>query len=175
MSTPNAAVGFMLRHMRAQAPPRGWQNGRMSASGPTGSDDPREVLSSLPRSRRQRPTARREAARAERARAAAPAAPKPAKKPKTAAKAKPAAKAAATTKPTAGRAKATAARPARKPAAKAPARTATKAAVRPRPAKRAIPPAGYATPRTQGEHGSADPGAALAGLVRSILKLIPRP
>jgi len=173
MSTPKAAVGFMLRHTRAQAPPRGWQNGRMSASGPDGSDDQREVLSSLPRSRRQRPTARREAARAKRAKAGS----KPAATPKSAAaKAAPAAAkpAQTTTKP---KARAKAAKPARKPAAKAPAkaRTATNAAVRPRPAKRAIPPAGYATPRTEGRHGSADPGAALAGLVRSVLKRIPRP
>ena len=133
------------------------------ASGPTGSDDPREVLSSLPRSRRQRPTARREAARAKRASAsAAPATAKPAAKPKPAVKAAAKAKPAATS---AAKASATAAKPARRPAAKtAPKpRTATKAAVRPRPAKRAIPPAGYATPRTKGAHGSADPGAALGG------------
>ena len=95
-------------------------------------DDPadqREVLSSLPRSRRQRPSARREAARAGRATKAKPTAVKTAAKPSP-----------------------------RKPAPR-------------RKAGPAIPPAGYATPT---EHkGSADPGAALAGLVRGVLKRLP--
>ena len=115
-------------------------------------DDPadqREVLSSLPRSRRQRPSARREAARAGRAAKATRAAVKPAAKPKakTATKPKAAAKPKATAKPAA-----------RKPA----------------PRRRTgppIPPAGYATPT---EHrGSADPAAALAGLVKSVLGRLP--
>lgn len=111
-------------------------------------DDPadqREVLSSLPRSRRQRPSARREAARAGRATKAKPTAVKAAAKPKAKAAAKPRATAAA--KPSQ-----------RKPAPR-------------RKAGPAIPPAGYATPT---EHkGSADPGAALAGLVRGVLKRLP--
>ncbi len=128
----------------------------MSATGPTGSDDEREVLSSLPRSRRQRPSAAREAARAKRTTAAGSKAA-PAKK-------KPAAKAAAKPKP----------KPAAKPSAVAAAGAGgTKAKVR--GPKRSVPPAGYATPRAKGEHGSADPGAAIAGVVRSVLKLIPRP
>jgi len=174
MSTPLVGCGFMLRQARRRAPPPGWQNGRMSAPDAPAPDDEREVLSSLPRSRRQRPTARREAARAKRARAASgtPATKPAAGKPAAGRAAAPKATAKATAKPAA---KATA-KPAAKATAKAaPKASATKAAVRPRPAKRAIPPAGYATPRTEGEHGSADPGAALAGLVRTVLRLIPRP
>jgi len=109
-------------------------------------DDPaeqREVLSSLPRSRRQRPSARREAARAGRATKAKPTAVKTAAKPKSKPKPKPTAKPKATAK-------------------------------KPAPRRRTgppIPPAGYATPT---EHkGGADPGAALADLVRGVLKRLP--
>ena len=111
--------------------------------------DQREVLSSLPRSRRQRPSARREAARAGRATKAKPTAVKTAAKPNARAKPKAAPKPRATA----------AAKPSpRKPAPR-------------RKAGPAIPPAGYATPT---EHkGSADPGAALAGLVRGVLKRLP--
>ena len=114
--------------------------------------EPRDVLSSLPRSRRQRPSARREAARAGRKTTAVKAAgppkratakPKPAAKPKTAAKPK------------------VAAAPAQRPRRSAP------------PKRSAIPPAGYATPREGSGHGSADPGAALVGLVRGIRGLLP--
>ena len=115
--------------------------------------DQREVLSSLPRSRRQRPSARREAARAGRTKNA-----KPVSGVKTAAKPK----AKAATKPrTVAKPKATAA--AAKPSAR---RSAPR-----RKAGPAIPPAGYATPS---EHkGSADPAAALAGLVKSVLGRLP--
>jgi len=111
--------------------------------------DQREVLSSLPRSRRQRPSARREAARAGRAAKAKPTAVKTAAKPKAKTRPKAAAKPRATA----------AAKPSpRKPAA-------------PRRTGPPIPPAGYATPT---EHkGSADPAAALAGLVRGVLKRLP--
>lgn len=125
-------------------------------------DDPaeqRDVLSSLPRSRRQRPSARREAARAgsrpvagvAKAKATTTGAKKPrAKKPAVARSKAPA-------KPRAGAGSRAAARP-RKPA----------------PAKRSsIPPAGYATPRDAGGHGSADPGAVIAGLVRGVLRRLP--
>lgn len=108
-------------------------------------DDPseqREVLSSLPRSRRQRPSARREAARAGRAPKAKAAAASTAKKPT--ARAKP---------------KAAAAKP-----------RARKQAPKPRAV---IPPAGYATPSTHRGHGSADPGAAIAGVLRSVLRRLP--
>jgi hypothetical protein len=115
-------------------------------------DDPadqREVLSSLPRSRRQRPSARREAARAGRATKAKPAAIKTAARPK--AKAKP--------------------RAAAKPRATAAARPSPRTSTPRRKAGPPIPPAGYATPT---EHkGSADPGAALAGLVRGVLSRLP--
>ncbi len=122
-------------------------------SNPGDNGEPREVLSSLPRSRRQRPSARREAARAGRAK------PKPAAKPKvTAAKAaKPKAK--PTTKSTARPRKRTT------PVAQARPTSATKTS--------AIPPAGYATPRKGTGGGSADPAAALAGLARGIRSLLP--
>ena len=118
-------------------------------STPDDTDEPREVLSSLPRSRRQRPSARREAARAGRA------APAKAKKP-------------AASKP---RATATKAKPAPKPRKKpVPVAQSRKAS----PAKNSvIPPAGYATPRDGDGHGSADPAAALVGLVRGIRGLLP--
>jgi hypothetical protein len=112
----------------------------MSTSGDQ--DAPREVLSSLPRSRRQRPSARREAARA-----AGAAAPK-----------QPAA------------VKATAVKPKAKPKAKAAPRAAAR---KPPPKRSAIPPAGYATPREGRGHGSADPAAAVADLVRGILRRLP--
>jgi hypothetical protein len=112
-------------------------------SNPDDQPEPRDVLSSLPRSRRQRPSARREAARAGRA-APKKAAPK----------------------------KATAAKPRPKAQPKA-ARAPRAAARKPPPKRSAIPPAGYATPREGSGHGSADPGAAIAGLVRGILRRLP--
>lgn len=120
-------------------------------SNPEDTDQPREVLSSLPRSRRQRPSARREAARAGRA---APAKPKPTATKATAVKAKPA------PKPTATKPK-----PRKKPVPVAQARptSAAKTSV--------IPPAGYATPREG--RGSADPAEALLSLARGIRGLLP--
>jgi hypothetical protein len=121
-------------------------------STPDDKDEPREVLSSLPRSRRQRPSARREAARAGRTPAAkAPAKPKAAaSKPRaTATKAKPAPK------------------PRKKPVPVAQSRRTS-------PAKTSvIPPAGYATPREGSGRGSADPAAALVGLAKGIRGLLP--
>ena len=121
----------------------GCDNGRMST--PDEPAEQREVLSSLPRSRRQRPSARREAARAGRAPKAKPEAVKTATKAKPRAAAKPRATAAAKPRP-------------------------RKSAPKPRSA---IPPAGYATPSEHRGHGSADPGAALAGCVRGVLKRLP--
>ncbi len=124
-------------------------------STPDDNGEQREVLSSLPRSRRQRPSARREAARAGRA---TPAKPKAAAKPKataTAAKAKAAPKAKPAPKP----------RKRTAPVAQARSKSATKQSV--------IPPAGYATPREGSGRGSADPGAALVGLMRGIRGLFP--
>ena len=122
-------------------------------SNPEDTDQPREVLSSLPRSRRQRPSARREAARAGRA---APAKPKPTATKATAVKAKPAPK----PRPTATKPK-----PRKKPVPVAQARptSAAKTSV--------IPPAGYATPREG--RGSADPAEALLSLARGIRGLLP--
>lgn len=115
-------------------------------STPDDQDEPREVLSSLPRSRRQRPSARREAARAK-------------------ATAKPAA-----AKPRATKAKATAKATARP----SPAPAATTRARRPAAPKRsAVPPAGYATPHEGSGRGSADPAAALVGLARGLRGLLP--
>jgi hypothetical protein len=147
----------------------------------------REVLSSLPRSRRQRPSARREAARAARSKpgpaakagktagkgaSAGTAKPRASAKPRAVAKA---GAASGRTGRTKAKAKATA-----KPRASHKPRVTTKvpAAVppagkgaAPRAAKTpAVPAAGWATPR---HGGSADPGAAIAGLVRGILKRLP--
>jgi hypothetical protein len=144
-------------------------------SSPNG-DDPdvsQDVISSLPRSRRQRPTARREAARARRADATAKAAGKRAPKATAAAK-------------TAKAPAAKAATGAAKPAARKPKTTAangvgsTSARKRVRPPRRAIPPAGYATPTSRRDRGTADPGAALgrlagagASALRGVLKRLP--
>lgn len=179
----------------------GWQNGRMSSPDGGANDDTNDVLSSLPRSRRQRPTARREAARAHRAGAS----PAPRAKGVSARKAEAGSKAAAT-KPKAGAgSKAPAAKPttasaatgpkaltkatavSRKAGSSAAVKAGTKRPLSPsakrasdlprvRPPRSAIPPAGYATPVTnRGDRGSADPGAAigrLAGAGASALRSV---
>src|SRR6476661_2549515 len=115
-------------------------------------DDKNDVLSSLPRTRPQRRSARRDSAR----KPAAAAAAEPGAPAKTAAAAKPAAarKPAATRKPAAAKKPAAA----RKPAAKK--------AGSPRPrvqaVKPAIPPAGYAPPKDTQERG-APSGTELVG------------
>ena len=65
LRTAGGRRGVTHRPARRRGGARGCDNGRMST--PDDNGEPREVLSSLPRSRRQRPSARREAARAGRA------------------------------------------------------------------------------------------------------------
>lgn len=147
----------------------------------------REVLSSLPRSRRQRPSARREAARAARSKTGPAAKPgTAAAKPGTSARAHAAARPGGPAKAQAGRGAAAGAKPKTKAKATAKPRAAAKPRVTtrvqtavpaggrgaaPRPAKEpAVPAAGWATPR---HGGSADPGSAIADLVRGILKRLP--
>ncbi|MGZ6671807.1 MAG: hypothetical protein ACXVFM_05600 [Solirubrobacteraceae bacterium] len=122
-----------------------------SSDSPSGGNGDRDVFSSLPNTRPQRRSARRDRAGAK----AKPTGPGPAKagtKAKPAARAKPnaaaQAKSAARAKP-AGRAKASAATRAKAGARAKPAAQATAAAAAaPPPATDAqIPPAGYATPR----------------------------
>ena len=203
----------------------------MSTPDDDGTDTPPDVLSNLPRSRRQRPTARRTAARARRteAQAAKPAATATPRRKATEAKpgangsgasvgnvagagsgngapaskapaAKatgpkaPAAKAKAPKAVSAGTAKASktgkagSAKVSVKSAAKAgtakastPARGSSASGTkRVRPPKRAIPPAGYATPAARRDGGSADPAAALgrlaeagASALRGVLRRLP--
>jgi hypothetical protein len=100
-----------------------------STDSPSGGGGDRDVFGSLPNARPQRRSARRDRSAAK----VKPAATGPAEaaaKPRAAAKAKPAARAKAATAPKA------------KTAARAPAATP------PRPSSPQIPPAGYATPRT---------------------------
>jgi len=111
-----------------------------------GDDEKNDVLSNLPRSRRQRPSARREQAKASRQEpspaagngkgAAAPSAP-------------------------AGREKATAVQ-----------KAAAEPAVHERPRKR-VPAAGYATVHEPGSYGNADPDELLKSFVRGILRRLP--
>ena len=130
-----------------------------------GEEERNDVLSNLPRSRRQRPSARREEAKAARkasgagksgegangsgpkanGRAPASEASKP--------KAKPKAKAAAGGGP--------------KPVEKV-----ADSAERERPRKR-VPASGYATVREPGSYGNADPDELLKSFVRSILRRLP--
>jgi hypothetical protein len=118
-----------------------------SSDSSSGGDGDRDVFGSLPNTRPQRRSARRERAGAETKPAAAkPAAQAPAAGAKPAARAKPAAQAPAAGAKPAARAKPAAQAPAAgaKPAAQA--RPAAEAAP-PRAATSNIPPAGYATPR----------------------------
>ena len=130
-----------------------------------GEEERNDVLSNLPRSRRQRPSARREEAQAARkasgagksgedangsgpkanGRAPASEASKP--------KAKPKAKAAAAAGP--------------KPVEKV-----ADSAERERPRKR-VPASGYATVHEPGSYGNADPDELLKSFVRSILRRLP--
>ena len=116
--------------------------------------DENDVLSNLPRSRKQRPSARREEARAARGEGAAA----PNGEGSADARAKLASAAAAKKEPAK---KKTAA--AHEPAAHE---------ERERPRKR-VPAAGYATVREPGSYGNADPDELLKSFVRGILRRLP--
>lgn len=122
--------------------------------------DEKDVLSNLPRSRKQRPSARREEARA--ARGAEGAAPNG--EGSADARAKLSSAAAAKKEPAK-----------KKPAKKQPAAPAHEPAgheERERPRKR-VPAAGYATVREPGSYGNADPDELLKSFVRGILRRLP--
>ena len=116
--------------------------------------DENDVLSNLPRSRKQRPSARREEARAARGEGAAA----PNGEGSADARAKLA---------SAGAAK-------KEPAKKKPAAAHEPAGheERERPRKR-VPAAGYATVREPGSYGNADPDELLKSFVRGILRRLP--
>lgn len=116
--------------------------------------DEKDVLSNLPRSRKQRPSARREEARAARGEGAAA----PNGEGSADARAKLASAAAAK----------------KEPAKKKPAAAHEPAAheERERPRKR-VPAAGYATVREPGSYGNADPDELLKSFVRGILRRLP--
>ena len=116
--------------------------------------DENDVLSNLPRSRKQRPSARREEARAARGEGAAA----PNGEGSADARAKLASAAAAK----------------KEPAKKKPAAAHEPAAheERERPRKR-VPAAGYATVREPGSYGNADPDELLKSFVRGILRRLP--
>lgn len=117
--------------------------------------DENDVLSNLPRSRRQRPSARREQARA--ARKANGATPD--------GEGSSSGKSGTSSGASAKKAPAT-----RKPAAPAPAPGGH--GERERPRKR-VPAAGYATVREPGSYGNADPDELLKSFVRGILRRLP--
>lgn len=117
--------------------------------------DENDVLSNLPRSRKQRPSARREEARA--ARDTGTGAPNGG----GSADAKAKLSSAAAAKERAAKKKA--AEPPHEPAARK---------ERERPRKR-VPPAGYATVREPGSYGNADPDELLKSFVRGILRRLP--
>ena len=116
--------------------------------------DEKDVLSNLPRSRKQRPSARREEARAARGEGAAA----PNGEGSADARAKLASAAAAK----------------KEPAKKKPAAAHEPAAheERERPRKR-VPAAGYATVHEPGSYGNADPDELLKSFVRGILRRLP--
>lgn len=116
--------------------------------------DENDVLSNLPRSRKQRPSARREEARAARGEGAAA----PNGEGSADARAKLASAAAAK----------------KEPAKKKPAAAHEPAAheERERPRKR-VPAAGYATVHEPGSYGNADPDELLKSFVRGILRRLP--
>ena len=116
--------------------------------------DENDVLSNLPRSRKQRPSARREEARAARGEGAAA----PNGEGSADARAKLSSAAAAK----------------KEPAKKKPAAPREPAAheERERPRKR-VPAAGYATVREPGSYGNADPDELLKSFVRGILRRLP--
>lgn len=116
--------------------------------------DENDVLSNLPRSRKQRPSARREEARAARGEGAAA----PNGEGSADARAKLSSAAAAK----------------KEPAKKKPAAAHEPAAheERERPRKR-VPAAGYATVHEPGSYGNADPDELLKSFVRGILRRLP--
>lgn len=116
--------------------------------------DENDVLSNLPRSRKQRPSARREEARAARGEGAAA----PNGEGSADARAKLASAAAAK----------------KEPAKKKPAAAHEPAGheERERPRKR-VPAAGYATVHEPGSYGNADPDELLKSFVRGILRRLP--
>jgi hypothetical protein len=143
-----------------------------SSDSSSGGNGDRDVFGSLPNTRLQRRSARRDRAGAKAKPAASAAAQAEATKPPAAAKAKPAAgaepaaeaaaqaKSAAGVKPAARAKAAASAKPAAPRKAAAPPRPAPrKAAAPPRPGSSQIPPAGYATPR--GDHHGVPHGAEL--------------
>ena len=150
----------------------------------TESDGPDDVLGGLPRTRPQRPNARREAARKKTA-AATEQGPKGAPVAKAAkAKAAPAAKPAATKKPTAAR-KPAAAKP--KPKKATPAKAAKPATARaprtpPAPPKPA-PEKGYASEQPEGKPGAPElvadvvrtTGKLAEKTIRGVLSRLPKP
>lgn len=117
--------------------------------------DENDVLSNLPRSRRQRPSARREQARAARDANGATPNGEGSSSGKSGTSSGAAAKKPAAT---------------RKPAAPAPEPGGH--GERERPRKR-VPAAGYATVREAGSYGNADPDELLKSFVRGILRRLP--
>jgi hypothetical protein len=116
-----------------------------------GEGEENDVLSNLPRSRRQRPSARREQARAERDTNGS--APRKA--------------GAAASGSGDGAAKSPSAKPEREPAPTA------AAAGEPERARRRVPASGYATVHEPGSYGNADPDELLKSFVRGILRRLP--
>lgn len=114
-----------------------------------GEGEENDVLSNLPRSRRQRPSARREQARAER-------------DPNGSAPRK-----AGTSGSSDGAAKSPSAKPEKEPAP-----TAAPAG-EPERARRRVPASGYATVHEPGSYGNADPDELLKSFVRGILRRLP--
>lgn len=119
-----------------------------------GDEEKNDVLSNLPRSRRQRPSARREEAKAAarkantlRSAAGNGGAPKGAGKKKSGAK----------------------------PAPSSNGETTEKVAATPEPerSRKRVPASGYATVRQPGSYGNADPDELLKSFVRSILRRLP--
>lgn len=117
--------------------------------------DENDVLSNLPRSRRQRPSARREQARAARDANGATPNGEGSSSGKSGTSSGAAAKKPAAT---------------RKPAAPAPAPGGHDERERPR---KRVPAAGYATVREPGSYGNADPDELLKSFVRGILRRLP--
>jgi hypothetical protein len=123
--------------------------------------DENDVLSNLPRSRRQRPSARREEARA--ARDAGTGAPNGEGSADARAK---------LSKAAAAKEEAAKKQPEKRKPAAPPAHEPAGHEERERPRKR-VPAAGYATVREPGSYGNADPDELLKSFVRGILRRLP--
>lgn len=138
-----------------------WQNDPMAPEEKPGEDERNDVLSNLPRSRRQRPSARREEAKA--ARKAEGEAGKDGSGPG------PNGRAPGGSTP---RAKSTAKAKAKSAAKPPPIEKVADSADTERPRRR-VPPSGYATVRQPGSYGNADPDELLKSFVRSVLRRLP--